>query len=510
MNLFPPLPDFPVSHKIANFTCYLKPERLKPKTQTMKTMVSLVCCSLLMVQCGRDVSQKPLKDWSSTYQVESGVPVSVALTAYKTTMLADGRDKTVIRATVIDSTGREIRNAEVAVRIYITGDASAEALPEGEPLKTVISGDSLSYRESVIVNGVCSFAFIAGTTPDRIKLEVRADSLWPASHEIHTISPDFKKLIPTASQLRTSRKEIDRMLGADISFLPQMEARGMKFIVGGIEKDAIQALADQGFNYIRLRIFVNPENEKGYSPVDGFCGLEYTKQMARRAKDAGMKLLLNFHYSDYWADPQQQNKPLAWQSLDFEELKKTLGDYTKSVLLELKEQGTLPEMVQIGNEINHGMLWPDGHISNPDQLAELLKAGAEAAREVDPDIIIMMHIALGGQNDESVFWLDNMIARDVKFDIIGLSYYPRWHGTLDDLQKNLFSLVDRYNKPVNIVEYSQYAEELHEIVFSLPSDAGKGTCNWEPLRSMFGREGNANENLFRYKEIYEKYFMPKK
>ncbi|MBE0667683.1 MAG: glycosyl hydrolase 53 family protein, partial [Bacteroidales bacterium] len=119
-------------------------------------------------------------------------------------------------------------------------------------------------------------------------------------------------------------------------------------------------------------------------------------------------------------------------------------------------------------------------------------------------------IALGGQNDESVFWLDNMIARDVKFDIIGLSYYPRWHGTLDDLQKNLFSLVDRYNKPVNIVEYSQYAEELHEIVFSLPSDAGKGTCNWEPLRSMFGRDSNANENLFQYKEIYEKYFMPKK
>ncbi|MCJ7821058.1 MAG: hypothetical protein MUP53_07625 [Bacteroidales bacterium] len=97
----------------------------------MKITVSLVCCSLLLVQCGRDVSQKPLKDWSSTYQVESGVPVSIALTAYRTTMLADGKDQTVIRATVIDSTGREIRNAEVPVRIYITGDASAEALPEG-------------------------------------------------------------------------------------------------------------------------------------------------------------------------------------------------------------------------------------------------------------------------------------------------------------------------------------------------------------------------------------------
>jgi arabinogalactan endo-1,4-beta-galactosidase len=130
----------------------------------------------------------------------------------------------------------------------------------------------------------------------------------------------------------------------------------------------------------------------------------------------------------------------------------------------------------------------------------------EAVRETDPDIIIMMHIALGGQNEESVFWLDNMIARDVKFDIIGLSYYPRWHGTLDDLQSNLFDLVKRYKKPVNVVEYSQYVEELHDIVFSLPGDMGKGTCNWEPLRAMFGREGIANSNLFIYNNVASKHY----
>jgi beta-galactosidase len=228
--------------------------------------------------------------------------------------------------------------------------------------------------------------------------------------------------------------------------------------------------------------------------------------MALRAKEAGMQILLNFHYSDYWADPQQQNKPLAWQHLEFGQLREKVRQYTKEVLLELEKQGTLPEMVQIGNEINHGMLWPDGHISNPDQLSELLKAGVEAVNEVNPDIIIMMHIALGGQNAESVFWLDNMIARGVNFDIIGLSYYPRWHGTLDDLQGNLSDLVSRYNKPVNVVEYSQYVEELHEIVFSLPDDMGKGTCNWEPLRAMFGREGVANNYLFIYKDIADRYY----
>ncbi|HUW93425.1 MAG TPA: glycosyl hydrolase 53 family protein [Bacteroidales bacterium] len=472
----------------------------------MKLTLSFLSILLLAVQCSTERTQQNYKDWSSTYQVDTGVPVSIAITTYKTTMLANGKDHVLIRATAIDSTGKEIRNADLPIHIYITGDATVAELPDGQSMKVITGEDSVIFRESGIINGTCSFYFVAGTKPDRIKLEVRSDSLWPASHEIHTISPDFKSLVPTKAQLKTARKEIARMLGADISFLPQMEERGMKFIVDGEEKDAVQALADQGFNCIRLRIFVNPENEKGYSPQKGFCGMEYTKQMARRTKDAGMKILLNFHYSDYWADPQQQNKPLAWQDLGFEQLKLKVGEYTKEVLLALKEQGTMPEMVQIGNEINHGMLWPDGHISNPDQLAELLKVGVEAVREVDPKTIIMMHIALGGQNDESVFWLDNMIARDVKFDIIGLSYYPRWHGTLDDLQKNLFDLVKRYNKPVNVVEYAQYPEEIHEIVFSLPDDAGEGTCNWEPLRSMFGRDGVANENLFVYKAISEKYY----
>ncbi len=296
------------------------------------------------------------------------------------------------------------------------------------------------------------------------------------------------------------------MLGADISFLPQMEERGMKFIVNGEEKDAVKALAENGFNYIRLRIFVNPENEKGYSPGKGFCGLEATELMAKRVKDAGMKLLLDFHYSDYWADPQQQYKPLAWQGMNYEQLKVAVKEYTKSVLMNLKEQGTLPDMVQVGNEINHGLLWPDGHISNPDQLAGLLKAGVEAVNEVEPSIPVMMHLALGGQNEEAVFWLDNMIARGVRFDIIGLSYYPRWHGTLDDLQNNLFDLAQRYGKPINIVEYSQYPEELNDIIFSLPDGLGKGTCNWEPLRDMFGRDGVANDKLFIYNKISAEHY----
>ncbi len=282
----------------------------------------------------------------------------------------------------------------------------------------------------------------------------------------------------------------------------------MKFSENGEEKDVLEILQSHGFNYIRLRIFVNPENENGYSPGIGYCGLDQTLELARRIKAAGMNLLLNFHYSDYWADPQQQNKPLAWKELNFIGLKDSLRSYTSNVLFALKKQGTLPEMVQIGNEINHGMLWPDGHISMIDNLAELLKAGLEGLNAVDSGIPVMMHIALGGQNEESIFWLNNMIARGVQFDIIGISYYPQWHGTLDDLKNNLVDLVDRYNKPINVVEYSNYKPEVHEIIFSLPNNMGKGTCIWEHVDwrgGLFNKNGEVSDLINLYDELNKKY-----
>lgn len=230
--------------------------------------------------------------------------------------------------------------------------------------------------------------------------------------------------------------------------------------------------------------------------------------MAKRVANAGMKLLLDFHYSDYWADPQQQFKPLAWSEIGYESLKDSVRNYTKNVLLALKAQGTFPAMVQIGNEINHGMLWPDGHISNPDGLAGLLKAGISGTREVDPDLPVMLHIALGGQNQEARFWLDNMIARGVTFDIIGISYYPRWHGTLEDLHFNLNDLSSRYQLPINVVEYSNFKKEVHDIVFSLPDNLGKGAAIWEPLNAwsgLFDHQGNATGQFSIYQELNHTY-----
>ena len=132
----------------------------------------------------------------------------------------------------------------------------------------------------------------------------------------------------------------------------------------------------------------------------------------------------------------------------------------------------------------------------------------EACRAVDPSIVVMMHIALGGQNEEAVFWYDNMIARGVEFDIIGLSYYPRWHGTLDDLQFNLKDMIDRYHKDVNVIEYSAFKREIHDIVFNLPKKRGNGTCIWEPLNTwsrIFDRQGNATNEILIYDKMNKKY-----
>jgi beta-galactosidase len=479
--------------------------------KTSSTML-IALAGVVCVQCGTGSSQAP--DFSSVSRVGSGSAVAVMLTTYSTTLLANGRDSTRLRIAVTDSSGREITSAGDSIRVYVTGDGTITS-PGGERLPRLTDTAGLPYTPARLVDGVAGLAFRAGTSPSRVKVEARAGTLFPGSHEIHTIPGDVALMTPTADQLSPTTKGISRMIGADISFLPQIEngagrfgqGRG-KFFEDGQEVDALELLKHHGFNYIRLRIFVSPEHENGYSPGQGFCGLDSTLSMARRIKAAGMGLLLDFHYSDYWADPQQQNKPLAWADLDYETLKDSLRSYTTAVLRAMERQGTLPDMVQIGNEVNHGILWPDGHIGNPDQLAGLLQAGVEGSEAVAPRMPVMMHIALGGQNDEARFWLDNMIARGVKFDVIGISYYPRWHGTLEDLSGNLHDLVDRYHKPVNVVEYSDFQRPVHDIVFSLPGDMGQGTAIWEPLgwrSGLFDREGNVTPLIEVYDELNAKY-----
>ena len=231
--------------------------------------------------------------------------------------------------------------------------------------------------------------------------------------------------------------------------------------------------------------------------------------MALRIKAANMKFLLDFHYSDTWADPGKQLKPAAWRNLGFEQSKVAIYNFTKKVITELKNQGTTPDMVQIGNEINHGMIWPDAGFSQPDTLASLIKAGITAVKEVSPSTQIMIHIACGGQNEESRNFIDNMLSRNVQFDIIGESYYPQWHGSLEQLESNLNDLAKRYKQDVVVVEYTQRKKEVNDIEFNLPDNKGKGTFVWEPLNTweaIFAKNGNAKDSLMNiYPVVKKKY-----
>jgi arabinogalactan endo-1,4-beta-galactosidase len=277
-------------------------------------------------------------------------------------------------------------------------------------------------------------------------------------------------------------------VGADISWLQWQEDMGVEFSDGGIKGDALDILRDNGFNYIRLRLFVNPRSELGYSQRDGYCDLEHTLAMAKRIKEAGMYFLLDFHYSDNWADPQKQIMPQAWQTFSYDEVCAEVYNHTKTTLEALVAQGTAPDMVQVGNEVSNGMLWPYGSVRHSfSGLCGLLKEGVRAARECAPDAEIMIHVALGGQAEESERFFDAMAKYGVDYDLIGQSYYPEWHGTLEELEANLNMLVKRYHKPIIVVEYRDFYLDIERIVRSIPDNLGRGTFIWEATSPQWGK-----------------------
>ncbi|AFH61535.1 glycosyl hydrolase 53 family protein [Paenibacillus caseinilyticus] len=262
----------------------------------------------------------------------------------------------------------------------------------------------------------------------------------------------------------------DFIKGSDVSMLSQIKESGGRYHDGGVEKDALQILKDHGTNWVRLRIWNNPVDPDGNPLGGGNNDLARTVETAVYAKELGLKVLLDFHYSDFWADPGKQFKPAAWEGLSGAELEQAVYDYTDSVIRELKAQDAMPDMVQIGNETNGGMIWPDGktwqqsageEIGGYDGFANLLKAGIRAVEDNDPEdqTRIMLHLADGGDNDLYRRVFDALTLRGVNFDIIGLSFYPYWHGTLEELKHNMNDISTRYDKDVIVVE-TAYAHTL--------------------------------------------------
>ena len=277
--------------------------------------------------------------------------------------------------------------------------------------------------------------------------------------------------------------------GADVSWLTQMESSGIKFYnQSGTQQDCMQILKDLGMNSIRLRVWVNP------SAYGGWCNTADVVTKAVRAKNIGMKILVDFHYSDWWADPGKQNKPAAWASQDFNTLKQSLFDHTTTVLDSLKVNGIIPTWVQVGNETNDGMLWPDGRAStNMSNFAQLINAGYNAIKSVDTSIKVIVHISNGFDNSLFRWIFDGLKANGAQWDIIGMSLYPsttNWSTLNDQCFVNMNDMVSRYNKDVMIVEVGMswdqaaicksFLSDLISKVKSVSDGRGLGVFYWEP------------------------------
>jgi arabinogalactan endo-1,4-beta-galactosidase len=280
--------------------------------------------------------------------------------------------------------------------------------------------------------------------------------------------------------------------GADIGWLQQMEATGYIFYdSAGVQTNCMQILKDKGINTVRLRVWVNPSSDR----TNGHCSKKEVAAMALRAKNMGMRIMIDFHYSDSWADPGKQNKPAAWASDSFSQLLTDLYNHTYSVLDTLKSIGATPDWAQIGNEITGGMLWPDGSTANWGQLAQLLNKGYDATKAVDSTIKVVIHLDQGNDNTRFRTFFDNATNYGVRYDVIGASYYPYWLGTdytltINDLGNNLSDMVTRYGKEVIVAEvggdYTKVQNTYDMLIAvqnkvkAVQNNKGLGVIYWEP------------------------------
>jgi arabinogalactan endo-1,4-beta-galactosidase len=312
-----------------------------------------------------------------------------------------------------------------------------------------------------------------------------------------------------------SPKAQNYAIGADLSFMKQAEDNGFAFKENGQARSCLQIFKDHGYNWIRLRLF--------HTPAQLPNNLNYTIALAKEAKKQGFHFLLDYHYSDTWADPGKQFIPKAWEGKSHNELVQAVFEYTRATMTAFRDSMAFPDMVQVGNEISNGMLWPDGKLpDNWDHFAELVQAGingvfAGCGNHPRPDI--MIHIDKGGDRNFTEYFFDKLNAYGIKYDVIGQSYYPWWHGSLLDLRETLNFTANEYKKDVMVVEAAynwrpqeyknkkapfsespegqkEFLEEVNRIVMNVPDGRGTGVFWWEPAvirgsRGFFDNEDNA-------------------
>lgn len=248
--------------------------------------------------------------------------------------------------------------------------------------------------------------------------------------------------------------------GMDLSTLLELERCGAKYYDHGQEMAILDIMKKYDVDTIRLRIWNDPWSEDGKSYGAGENDVKTTLEIAKRVTAAGFGVLMNFHYSDFWADPGKQIKPKAWKDYSVDELEQVVYDFTLETMELFKKEGVNITMVQVGNELSNGLLWPEGMIREDlgkaeyDNVARFVSAGIRAVRKVTPDAGVMIHLDNGGNNELYRRWFDHYVERGEDFDMIGLSYYPFWHGTMDMLFHNMNDIAERYHKDLVIAEVS--------------------------------------------------------
>ncbi len=289
----------------------------------------------------------------------------------------------------------------------------------------------------------------------------------------------------------------------DLSTLLELERLGAKYYDGGEERDILDIMKDYDVDTIRLRIWNDPWGKDHESYGAGENDVPTTLEIAKRVSEKGLGVLMNFHYSDFWADPGKQIKPKAWEGMTVEELTQAVYDFTFDTMELFKKEGVNITMVQVGNELSNGLLWPEGKIDvdagvgEYDNIAAFVSAGIRAVRKSNPDIPVMLHLDNGGNNELYRRWFDNYVARGEDFDLIGLSYYPFWHGTMDQLINNMNDMAERYHKDLIIAEVSMgYTMEDYKAYEKLSDSERKGYATKpslvEKIEFPMTKEGQAD------------------
>lgn len=333
----------------------------------------------------------------------------------------------------------------------------------------------------------------------------------------------------------------DWVKGMDLSSLLEVERCGGIFYDNGECGDAMDILKKYGMNMVRLRLWNHPFSQDGTSYGAGGSDLETTLTLAKRAKERGVGWLLDFHYSDCWADPGKQTLPRAWQGLKTPELEKAVYEYTGEVLERCRKEDVLPQMAAVGNEVSNGLLWPLGKVPRYENIARFISAGIRAVRDFAPGIPVMIHLDNGGNKELYRRWFDHYLENQGEdFDYIGLSYYPFWHGTLPMLEENMKDIADHYHKKMIVAEVSmghtlkdykeyeklpdamrkgmaanaelakkvpfpmspegqaEFMKRVMEIIRGVPGGLGKGFFYWEPAWLPVPGSGWANEASVQY------------